>query len=50
MFLKTREELVEKVIDEVKKIHSYEVPCVISLGIEKGNLAFLEWIREETKA
>ncbi|MFH1613099.1 MAG: divalent-cation tolerance protein CutA [bacterium] len=46
MFIKTKNELVDKIIERVKELHSYEVPCIIALNIEKGNLNFLKWIDE----
>ena len=46
---KTRAELVEKVIERVKQLHLYEVPCVVSWIIEKGNPDYLNWIRESTE-
>ncbi len=49
MILKTRTALVERLIDEVKKLHSYDCPCVIALPIQAGNPAFLEWIEKETR-
>jgi len=33
----------------VKELHSYEVPCIVSLPIEKGNPDYLKWIKESTK-
>jgi periplasmic divalent cation tolerance protein len=49
LIAKTRSDLVEKVIQRVKQIHSYEVPCVVSWKIEMGNPDFLEWIQESTE-
>jgi len=49
MFVKTKKNLVEKIIKRVKEIHSYSVPCIISFDIEKGNNDFLNWIEESTK-
>lgn len=46
--LKTRSELISKVIEEIKKQHSYEIPCIISLPIKNGNKDFLSWISNET--
>ncbi len=46
---KTRCELVKKLISEVKKIHSYTLPCIVSLQISGGNPDFLKWIEEETE-
>ncbi len=49
MFVKTRAELVDEVIARVKALHSYEVPCIVSLPIAKGNPDYLKWIEESTK-
>ena len=49
MFIKTRSELADKVIDRVKELHSYEVPCIVSFPIEKGNSDYLKWVGESTK-
>ena len=46
---KTRAELVERVIERVKQLHSYEVPCIVSWVIEKGNPDYLDWIQESTE-
>lgn len=45
---KTRADLVPRLTERVKALHSYQVPCVVSLPIESGNAAFLEWIAAET--
>lgn len=45
---KTRADLVERVIARVKALHSYTVPCVVSLPIDQGNPDFLRWIAAET--
>jgi periplasmic divalent cation tolerance protein len=50
LIAKTRVELVERVIARVKALHSYTVPCVVSLAIEQGNPDFLGWIEAETNA
>ncbi len=48
MIAKTREDLVEKVIDRVRQLHSYDCPCIVAVAIVAGNPAFLDWIDEET--
>ncbi len=48
MIAKTREDLVEKVIERVRELHSYDCPCIVALPIIDGNPAFLDWIDEET--
>ena len=49
MLVKTRAELVDKVISRVKELHSYEVPCIVALPVDKGSPDFLEWISQSTK-
>ncbi len=41
---KTMSKNVQKIIRLVKKIHSYENPCVIFFDIKNGNVDFLKWI------
>ncbi len=48
LIAKTTEALVEKLIDTVTTIHSYECPCVVALPIDDGNPEFLSWIEKET--
>jgi periplasmic divalent cation tolerance protein len=48
MIAKTRADLVPRLTERVKALHSYQCPCVVSLPIESGNAAFLEWIAAET--
>ena len=31
---------------EIKKIHSYSVPCVIFVPVEGGNLEYMEWLNQ----
>ncbi len=49
LIAKTRAPLIEHVIARVKSLHSYTVPCVVSLAIEEGNPDFLGWIEAETR-
>lgn len=48
MILKTRDDLVDRLVEKVKNLHSYDCPCVVSLPISSGNAAFLDWIDSET--
>ena len=41
---KTMNKNIQKIIKNVKKLHSYEVPCVIFFDIKNGNTDFLKWI------
>ncbi len=48
-FAKTTEENIDKVIERVKNLHSYDCPCIVSLPIENGNSDFLKWITDTVK-
>ena len=45
---KTREDLVDDLIEKVKSLHSYDCPCIVVLPIVEGYRPFLKWIAEET--
>ena len=49
LLLKTREELADKVIAEIKSLHSYDVPCIVAWPIVKGNADYIKWIEDETR-
>jgi periplasmic divalent cation tolerance protein len=46
LLMKTKKSLVNKLIAEVKKLHSYTVPEIIALPIIEGNSDYLDWIKE----
>ncbi|QDT37654.1 divalent-cation tolerance protein CutA [Stratiformator vulcanicus] len=46
---KSTEELVEPLTARVRKLHSYDCPCVVAVPIQGGNAAFLEWVSKETE-
>jgi len=48
MIAKTRAALVPELTERVKKLHSYDVPCVVSMQLLEGNQDFLDWIGRET--
>jgi periplasmic divalent cation tolerance protein len=49
LILKTRAELVGRVTERVKALHSYSVPCVVALPILDGNKSYLDWVQTETE-
>jgi periplasmic divalent cation tolerance protein len=49
VLVKTRADLADEIIERVKELHSYEMPCIVSLPIEKGNPNYLKWIEEATR-
>lgn len=46
-FIKTRKENFEIVRDEILKIHSYEIPCILKIEAEV-NESYRNWILGET--
>lgn len=44
IIFKTRAKNEDKVIKIVKKMHSYECPCVVFTSLNHGNPDFLRWI------
>ena len=48
LLAKTRSSLFKKIKKRILDLHSYEVPCIISLPIIKGNKEYLEWIKKTT--
>ena len=44
LIAKTEAQHVESLIALVKALHSYSVPCVLSLAVDKGNPDYLKWL------
>ncbi len=49
IIMKSRRRLLDRLVDRVKELHSYEVPEVVALPIVGGSDAYLDWIRQETE-
>jgi periplasmic divalent cation tolerance protein len=49
MIAKTTEARIAELIAKVKSLHSYTVPCIVSLAVEDGYPPFLEWIADSVK-
>jgi periplasmic divalent cation tolerance protein len=50
LILKTRQDLIGRLTDRVKTLHSYTVPEVIAVPILGGNPDYLRWIDESVIA
>ena len=48
VLLKTRDNLVQPVIENIKEMHPYDCPAIAVLNVEDGNEDFLRWINETT--
>jgi len=49
LIIKTQKQRFEELEKKVKSLHSYSVPEIISLPINKGSMSYLNWIKENTK-
>lgn len=49
LVMQSTKENFAKIEEEVKTLHSYEIPCIVSFTITKGSSDFLSWIRETAK-
>lgn len=48
VIFKTRKELVEKLFEEIKKNHPYEIPIIAEIKVEKTTEEFHKWLKEVT--
>ena len=48
MIIKTRASLKDKVMEETKRLHPYEVPALLVLPTEGGSAEYCAWIVSET--
>jgi periplasmic divalent cation tolerance protein len=39
---------VPQLVDAVRRMHSYAVPCIVSVPISGGHQTFLDWVASET--
>ena len=44
LILKSQKDRLEEVMERIKQIHSYDLPCILTMQIEGGDTKFLEWI------
>jgi periplasmic divalent cation tolerance protein len=49
MLSKAPKQNFEKIKDEVKKMHSYDIPCIVSWSVEHKDEAFHNWVMDSTK-
>jgi periplasmic divalent cation tolerance protein len=48
LVIKTSVQAVDRLIDELQRLHPYELPEIIAIPISAGFAPYLEWIREST--
>lgn len=48
LIAQTDEDRFEALAERVRRLHSYETPCIVALPVERGNADFLAWITAST--
>lgn len=48
VIFKTTEDKLKEVAAEIKRLHSYELPAIISWNISWGEPSYLNWVEKET--
>ncbi len=46
--MKSRDELFERIKDEILSIHSYENPAIVCIKVDAASEAFIQWIDRQT--
>ena len=50
LIAKSTKSHLDKIISEVKSLHSYDVPEILAIPIVGGNLDYLDWLIKETES
>ena len=48
LIAKSRRSLLDKIVEHVKKIHSYKVPEIIAFPVIGGSEEYLKWVEAST--
>lgn len=49
MIIKTKSKLFNAVKKEIKSLHSYKVPEIVCVKIDKGSKDYLKWVKDVTR-
>jgi len=49
LIIKSTATAFERVRDAINELHSYDVPECVSIAIESGSMAYLNWVGESVK-
>ncbi len=50
LIAKTSDTLFNTLLTRVKELHSYTVPCIVAIPIEKGNPDYINWLKDEIQS
>jgi len=48
LIAKSRQGVLDELMDEVRELHSYQTPEIIAMPIVGGSKAYLDWVIDET--
>ena len=48
LIMKSKRDLVDKVVARIKEMHSYQTPCITVMPIIDGNADYLDWVNDQT--
>ncbi len=46
LILKTKKRKINKIINKIKKLHSYTTPCILVFEVKSGNKNYLDWLNK----
>ena len=46
LIIKTTQEKLQALSDHLAEIHSYDVPEMLAIAVDKGSASYLEWLAE----
>jgi periplasmic divalent cation tolerance protein len=48
LLAKTTDKNIDKTIQRIKELHSYDVPDIVAIPITHGFKEYLDWVKDET--
>ena len=48
LLAKTTDKNIDKTIQRIKELHSYDVPDIVAIPITHGFKKYLDWVKDET--
>ena len=48
LLAKTTDKNIDKAVQRIKELHSYDVPDIVAIPITHGFKEYLDWVEEET--
>lgn len=49
LIAKTTEDRLPDLVETVKRLHSYDCPCIVALPVQGGASDFIDWVRASVR-